>query len=273
MDQLAHHDQQATLSCPAVAERRILVEPPLAATARTSHRKQWLALALALVLVASACGGGGAHASQGAKQQHPAATPTTAPTATAAVYTCTYTQQSPTVQGTPDIASVPSIQSVSLVPRAGGLLISYKFRKPVAAAPEGVYFAWTVYVYRHRSDAAHPDQALTLQIEDRGKGWEPTGWTILASTGQNQSPVRGSIHTDKARDELQTLFPAGFADLSPPFYWFTSQVEYRAYLPKPSKVAPQDFSVNGTIDSNCPAGVTQGPYTVPNSARLLTATG
>lgn len=177
------------------------------------------------------------------------------------------------VEGNPDIASVPSLQFVSLVPRSGGLLVTVKFRKPLVLAPEGVYISWRVYIYRHRSDAANPESTLMLQVEDRGKGWEPSGWTILASTYTSDSPIEGDVHTNNAGDQFTTFFPAGFANLSPPFYWFATQEEYRAYLPGATKSAGQDWSINGAIYTDCPAGVRHDPDSTPYAAKLLTAVG
>ena len=175
------------------------------------------------------------------------------------------------MQGNPDVSSVPKIASISLVPRAGGLVVSYKFAAPLVLAPEGVYLSWAIYVYRHRSDAGKADKAIELQVENRGKGWEPTGWTILASIGTDASPVEGSVQTDAAGDELSTYFPAGFTNLRPPFYWFASQEEYRAYLPEANKAHPQNWDVNGSVTTDCPAGVRPTPYSLPDGARLLSA--
>jgi len=150
-------------------------------------------------------------------------------------------------------------------------LVSYRFRTPLVLAPEGVYLSWTIYVYRHRSDAGKSQRAVGLQVEDRGKGWEPTGWTILASIGTDASPVDGSVQTDAARDELSTFFPAGFTNLQPPFYWFASQEEYRAYLPEANKAHPQNWNVNGSVTTDCPAGVRLTPNSLPDAARLLSA--
>jgi hypothetical protein len=166
---------------------------------------------------------------------------------------------------------VPKIESISLVPRAGGLLVSYKFRTPLVLAPEGVYLSWAIYVYRHRSDAGAPQRAVELQVEDRGKGWEPSGWTILASIGTDASPVAGSVQTDAAGDQLSTLFPAGFTNLRPPFYWFASQEEYRAYLPEANKAHPQNWNVNGSVTTDCPVGVRVSPNSLPDAAKLLSA--
>ena len=109
----------------------------------------------------------------------------------AAAFHCTNPQRTLTVQGNPHVTSVPSLGSVSLVPHSGGLTVRFSFRKPFALAPEGVYISWTVYVFRHRSDAANPESTLFLQVEDRGKGWQPTGWTMLASTYSSDTPDRG----------------------------------------------------------------------------------
>ena len=186
-------------------------------------------------------------------------------------FSCTNPQHTSTVQGNPDVAAVPQVESISLVPHAGGLLVAYKFRGPVVLAPEGVYLSWAIYVYRHRSDAGKPEEAVELQVENRGKGWEPTGWTILASVGTEASPVDGSVQTDAAGDELSTFFPAGFTNLRPPFYWFASQEEYRAYLPEANKAHPQNWNVNGSVTTDCPAGVRPTPNSLPDGARLLSA--
>ena len=171
------------------------------------------------------------------------------------------------------MASVPSLQSVGLVPQAGGLRVTFRFHKPFAVAPEGVYLAWSVFVFRHRSDAQNLDSGLQLQVEDRGKGWQPTGWTILASMGTADNLVQGQVRTDKAHDQFTTFFPGGFANLSPPFYWFASQEEYRAYLPVGNKAAAQDWNVNGAIFTDCPGGVRPDPDSSPYGAKLLTVTG
>jgi hypothetical protein len=177
-----------------------------------------------------------------------------------------------TVTGTPDITTVPAIEAVTVTPSFGGLLVSLNFKKPFVAAPEGVYDAWTVFLFQHRSQAANVDNAVELQIEDRGVGWEPSGWTLLASLGAKDSEVAGNVHTDKADNVLQTFFPAGFANLGPPFYWFAEQEEYRAYLPRAGTTDHQDFSVNGSITSGCPDGV-MGPYGMPNAAKLIEVKG
>jgi hypothetical protein len=191
--------------------------------------------------------------------------------AVAAGFSCTNPQHASTVQGNPHVTAVPQIQSISLVPRGGGLVVTYKFKAPLVLAPEGVYLSWAIYVYRHRSDAGKAQLAVELQVENRGKGWEPTGWTILASIGTNATPVDGSVQTDPAGDELTTFFPAGFTNLRPPFFWFASQEEYRAYLPEANKAHPQNWDVNGSVTTDCPAGVRRNPNTLPNGARLLSA--
>jgi hypothetical protein len=202
----------------------------------------------------------------GERSQH------TAPAATSAFY-CTDPQRVSTVQGNPHVTSVPPLESVSLVPVFGGLTVSFRFRKPLVLAPEGVYISWTVYIYRHRSDASSYEQGVQLEFQDRGKGWEPSGWTILASTYTDDKPISGDVHMDQARDELSTFFPPGFFNLNPPFYWFAGQEEYRAYLPSSNKAAPQDWAVNGAVFTDCPDGVRQGPNSLPYEKKLLVASG
>ena len=233
--------------------------------ARTGRRCRVLlpaGVAAAIALTTATCTGTGA-AQPAPRYPLAAAAPTS--------FSCTNPQPSSTVQGTPDVRSVPQIESIGLVPRAGGLVVSYKFRTPLVLAPEGVYLSWVIYVYRHRSDAGAPQRAVELQVEDRGKGWEPSGWTILASIGTDASPVAGSVQTDTAGDQLSTFFPAGFTNLRPPFYWFASQEEYRAYLPVANKAHPQNWNVNGSVTTDCPVGVRVSPNSLPDGAKLLSA--
>lgn len=177
------------------------------------------------------------------------------------------------VVGTPDVAaaSVPAIHSIGLVAHHGGLIVTYHFRPGFKPAPEGVYFAWSVYIYRHRADADNSTLAVQLQVQDRGKGWEPSGWSVLASTYYQTQPVAGKIGTDTAHDKLSVYFPPGFANLKPPFYWYASQVVFRSYLPRNSKKAHQDFSVNGSITNDCPDGVRTGTFSLPYPTKLLAA--
>jgi hypothetical protein len=220
----------------------------------------------------AALAGLGLAGAQGAAAAPRAPRPAARTGSTAGSYTCD-TVGKEMVNGTPDVAAgaVPAIRSVQIAPSLGGLLVVYKFRKGFALAPEGVYFAWTVFIYRHRVDASNPVQTIELQIEDRGLGWEPTGWSVLASTYYNSSPVAGQVRTDAARDALATFFPGGFANLKPPFYWYASQEVFRGYLPRKSKVHHQDFSVNGSIVNDCPSGVRAGTYSLPDPAKLLAA--
>ncbi len=178
---------------------------------------------------------------------------------------CASSRWASSVYGTPRISPVPAIEAVTITPSFGGLLVDYRFAKPFAPAPSGVYDSWTIYVFQHRSDVTNPAQAVQLQIEDRGAGWEPSGWTILATLGTTNNQVEGNVHTNKAGNVIQTFFPAGFADLQPPFYWYAEQVQDRAYLPRDNRA---DFSVNGTITSDCPNGV-MSPSGLPDAAKLI----
>jgi hypothetical protein len=184
---------------------------------------------------------------------------------------CTNPQQTSTVQGDPHVAAVPSLESVGLVPASGGLTVSFRFREPIVFAPEGVYISWTVFVYRHRSDASNNDATVRLQFQDRGKGWQPTGWTILAAVGLTDNLLGGQVHTNKGHNELTAFFPGGFANLSPPFYWFASQEEYRAYLPRGNDLAARDWNVYGGVFTDCPGGVRPDPDSSPYAAKLLSA--
>ena len=145
---------------------------------------------------------------------------------------------------------------MTITPSFGGLLVAYRVREALCAAPpRGCTTPGPIYVFQHRSDVANPAEAVQLQIEDRGAGWEPSGWTLLATLGTTNNQVEGNVRTNKAGNVIQTFFPAGFADLQPPFYWYAEQVQDRAYLPRDNRA---DFSVNGTITSDCPNGV-MGP--------------
>ena len=178
---------------------------------------------------------------------------------------CASAQWAPTVYGTPHISRDPTVEVVTVTPNFGGLLVSYRFKKPFKAAPAGVFDAWTIFVFQHRSDAGNPQSAVQLQIEDRGAGWEPSGWTLLATLGTTNNQVEGNVRTNKSGNVIQTFFPAGFADLRPPFFWYAEQLQDRAYLPQNDRA---DFNVNGTITSDCPNGVME-PSGVPDGSRLI----
>jgi hypothetical protein len=226
----------------------------------------WLPLLAVVALGTVACGA--TKAPQSAKPHAARRAVAKATVAAGDASSCTSSRWVSTVTGTPDIVTIPAIEAVTVTPSFGGLMVSLNFKKPFEPAPEGVYDAWTVFLFQRRSQAASVDNAVQLQIEDRGAGWEPSGWTLLATLGADDSLVSGNVHINKARNILQTFFPAGFANLDPPFYWFAEQEELRAYLPRPSKTDRQDFSVNGTISSGCPDGVL-GPYGTPNAAKLI----
>lgn len=170
------------------------------------------------------------------------------------------------VDGTPDLASVPAIGSVELSALKGGLLLSLRFSRRVPLAPEGVYFAWDVYLFHKRSDASPPQHSVMLQIEDRGKGWQPTGWSLLVWVDNQASQLSGDIGTDKGHDELQAYFPTRDIKLQMPFYWYASQEALRAYLPEGKQ---QDWAVNGTVAAFCPPGVQADLYSLPVPAKLL----
>jgi hypothetical protein len=243
-------------------------QPP----ARRRAGLAWGPAALLLAIGAAACGGSPAAATKPHGSERAARGPQVG--STLASFICKVPDTSghkPMVSGTPDLASVPDIETISLTPVGGGLSLDFKFREPFELAPAGVYISWTVYVYRSRNDASNPQAPVELQVEDRGAGWEPSGWTILASQGLNAENVSGEVRTDKVRDEIRTLFPAGFANIQPPFYWYASQVEYRAYLPK--QRGAQDWSVNGSVTTDCPAGVRADPSAdqLPDGSKLLRA--
>ena len=213
---------------------------------------------LGALLAGNAAPGTGSRPIQAARREPPA-------------FYCTNPQRTSTVQGNPHVAAVPVLQSVSLRPNSGGLTVSFKFRKPIVFAPEGVYISWSVFLYRHRGDASNYEGGVRLQFQDRGKGWQPTGWTILAVVGSTNNLLSGQVHTNHANNELTTFFPGGLANLRPPFYWFATQEEYRAYLPVSSRAASWDWKVYGAVFIDCPAGVRSDPDSSPYAARLLTA--
>ncbi len=181
---------------------------------------------------------------------------------------CTDVQKRATVDGRPHLRSIPAIESITIVPSAGALRVSYRFRRRVALAPEGVLFAWQVFVYRHRADATKAAAGFDLTLEDRGAGWEPAGWTIEIDATSDSRQVDTDVRTDAARDELTVVYPAGFGDLRPPFYWYADQFVIRAYLPRAA--APRrDYSIHGTESIDCPAAMAaNGGMPVP---RLLLA--
>jgi len=196
---------------------------------------------------------------------------TTSSSVVAGATSCNYSSRFSHIQGTPDVTKLPSLESVSLVPEDGGLMVTYQFRKPLVLAPEGVYFSWSVTIYRHRSDAARYNGGVTLEVQYRGAGWEPTGWTATVAGPGVESPVQGGIESDKLFNRFQEYFPSGLVDLKPPFYWYATEEIYRAYMPQKSSSSPQNFNVNGTIVTDCPGGIRQKPYNLPEGSRLIFA--
>ncbi len=182
---------------------------------------------------------------------------------------CTDPQRQATVAGTPHLVSVPLLVAVTLSPHDGGLGVSFLFHRPLVVAPEGVLISWRVFVYRHRHEAADPTAGQTLNIEDRGAGWEPSGWTITTAFGSSLAQVDGNVFINPARDEISAFFPKGIGDMSPPFYWYANELEFRSFLPTKNPNKP-DWAVNGSVSFDCPTGVTaSGP---PDPNLLLHAT-
>jgi hypothetical protein len=166
---------------------------------------------------------------------------------------CTHPQSHATVVGKPHLSSVPTLAAVTLSPHNGGLGIVYRFRKPLVVAPAGVLIAWRVFIYRNRNDANQPASGVTLTVQDRGAGWEPSGWTITTALGANLGQVDGNVYINKARDELSVFFPKGFANLRTPFFWYSNEWEIRGFLP--TKNNKPDYTVNGSVSFDCPAGI------------------
>ncbi|HMK98002.1 MAG TPA: hypothetical protein VK425_10680, partial [Acidimicrobiales bacterium] len=101
------------------------------------------------------------------------ATPTrlSATTQTGASAICSAPQAKPAVEGHPHLSSVPALASVRITAQRKGLKVVYSFRSRFVPAPEGVYIAWSIFLYRARADANDSTKLLELQLEDRGAGW------------------------------------------------------------------------------------------------------
>jgi hypothetical protein len=175
---------------------------------------------------------------------------------------CTHPQTHATIIGKPHLSSVPTLVAVTLSPHNGGLGISYRFHKRLVLAPAGVLIAWRVFVYRNRDDAANPAAGVTLTVEDRGVGWQPSGWTITTALGTNLGQVDGNVFINKAHDELSVFFPKGFANLRTPFFWYSNEWEIRGFLP--TKTNKPDYTVNGSVSFDCPAGINASGQPDPN---------
>jgi hypothetical protein len=147
--------------------------------------------------------------------------------------------------------------------------VTYRLRKPLILAPPGVLISWRVFLYRNRSDANSPDSGITLTVEDRGEGWQPSGWTITTALGANLGQVDGNVYISKSRNELSVFFPKGFANLRTPFFWYSNEWEIRGFLP--TKNNKPDYTVNGSVSFDCPLGINAGGQ--PNPKMLLHATG
>ena len=184
--------------------------------------------------------------------------------------TCTNPQRRATVVGTPRLTSVPALVAVSLYPHAGGLGVTFLFRRPLVMAPAGVLISWRVFVYRHRNDAANPASGQTLNLEDRGAGWEPSGWTITTALGSSLAQIDGNVTINKARDALSVFFPKGFGDVSTPFYWYANEWEFRSFLPTKNPDKP-NYAVTGSVSFDCPSGVTASGTPDPKLLLYLTS--
>lgn len=182
---------------------------------------------------------------------------------------CTKPQLRATVVGNPHLHSVPSLAGVTLTPYEGGLSVSFLFRHRLVVAPAGVLLSWRVFIYRARSDVDHPAKELTLNVEDRGAGWEPSGWTITTALGTSLGRVDGNVVLNRAHDELSALFPKGFGDMRTPFYWYANELEFRSFLPTNNPNKP-NYSVNGSESFDCPAGTDSSG--IPDPKLLLHAT-
>ena len=171
--------------------------------------------------------------------------------------------------GTPRLHSVPLLAGVVVTPFNGGLDVSFLFRHRLVAAPAGVLISWRVFVYRHRHDATDAASALTLNVEDRGAGWEPSGWTITTALGTKLGQVDGNVVLSPTHEQLSAFFPKGFGDLLPPFYWYGNEWEIRAFLPTSNPDKP-NYAVNGSESFDCPTGTDAAG--LPDPKLLLHAT-
>lgn len=216
---------------------------------------RWLPVLSSVALITTSCASG-----------HPALSKA------AAASSCTDPQRNPTVYNTPQVPAFPVEHSVSLIPHSGGLEVTVRFRRPLVKAPEGVLIAWQIFIFHTRAHAANSAADLTLTFEDRGQGWEPTGWTVHISASDGSSNnVGGEVHLSHSGKILSVFYPAGFGNLRPPFYWYANQYGDRAYMPTDRHSQPRNWNINGTLSSDCPAGIRSGPDSTPSSTRLLLA--
>ena len=111
--------------------------------------------------------------------------------------------------------------------------------------------------------------ALALNIEDRGAGWEPPGWTITTALGTKLGQVDGNVILSRTHEELSAFFPKGFGDMLPPFYWYANEWEIRAFLPTNNPDKP-NYAVNGSESFDCPTGTDASG--LPDPKLLLHAT-
>jgi hypothetical protein len=158
---------------------------------------------------------------------------------------------------------------VTLTPYEGGLAVSFLFKHRLVLAPAGVLISWRVFIYRSRHDAERPADALVLNVEDRGAGWEPSGWTITTALGTTLGQVDGNVVINRAHDELSALFPKGFGNMATPFYWYANEWEIRSFLPTKNPNKP-NYSVNGSESFDCP--IVTDSSGVPDPKLLLYAT-
>jgi hypothetical protein len=231
------------------------------------HHRGWLALvAISLIVISSgssatafgsSSGNGAAEKVRATEHSHVGAT-----------FSCTDPQRNATVEGAPQLNDVPLLAAVTLSPNDGALSISFSFRHRLVYAPAGVLLAWRVFVYTNRQHATSADADLTFTVEDRGAGWEPTGWTIVVASGSSSRQVDGNVAINSAGNELSVLYPRGFGDLSTPFYWYANQWAVRSFMPTDNPKSP-DYSINGSVSTDCPAVLDASG--LPSPERLLRA--
>ncbi len=234
----------------------------------SSWKWRWVPLVPVVVLGTAACGATKAPVAKSPVAKAPVAKAPVAkaPVPASGASSCASSRWASSVYGTPHISPVPAIEAVTITPSYGGLLVDYKFAKPFAPAPWGCTTPGRSTFSSTAAMSATRPQPSSCRSKTAGAGWEPSGWTLLATLGTTNNQVEGNVRTNKAGNVIQTFFPAGFADLQPPFYWYAEQVQDpRVYLPRDNRA---DFSVNGTITSDCPNGV-MGPYGLPDAAKLI----
>ena len=121
--------------------------------------------------------------------------------------------QSPTIG-----SDFPSLASVSLTARQGGLAVQWRFNGAVTSAPSGSFFFWYVSLYPTTSARGNIKTAINLEVKDSSPGFAKPGWSLTASTWTKNFNM--STTPQLSARGFSAFYPKStLGTLSMPFFW------------------------------------------------------